>query len=112
MTYTIEEKTAAVERGELWWRFPTSCDAYGREWSLLSDDLSQPYDGYLQREDDRIPAEYHIGQTAPVVLNELERELLEALIDLERTSGKPASLDDPVRAKARAAIAKAKGVEQ
>jgi hypothetical protein len=34
-------------------------------------------------------------------------ELLEALIDLERTAGLAAGKDDPVRVKARAAIAKA-----
>lgn len=36
-------------------------------------------------------------------------QLLEALEELERTSGQPAMLDDPVRVKARAAIAAAKG---
>jgi hypothetical protein len=36
-------------------------------------------------------------------------ELLKALIALERTAGIPAMNDDPVRVKARAAIAKAKG---
>ncbi|WP_374257664.1 hypothetical protein [Aquabacterium sp.] len=85
MTYSLDEKTAAVERGELWWRFPTSRDAHSREWSLLSDDLSQPYDEDLQLEDDRIPAEYHIGPTAPVVLTELERELLDALKAVRRS---------------------------
>ena len=36
-------------------------------------------------------------------------DLLEALIDLERTAGLPAMTDDPVRVRARAAIAKATG---
>ena len=36
-------------------------------------------------------------------------ELLEALENLERTSGLPAIVDDPSRVAARAAIAKAKG---
>ena len=37
------------------------------------------------------------------------RPIIEALIDLERTSGQPALYDDPCRVKARAAIAKATG---
>lgn len=39
-------------------------------------------------------------------------ELLEALVDLERTAGLPAMMDDPVRVKARAAIAKATGEKE
>jgi hypothetical protein len=38
-------------------------------------------------------------------------DLLDALIDLERTAGQPAMTDDPVRVKARAAIAKATGAQ-
>jgi len=38
-------------------------------------------------------------------------ELLAALIDIERTAGQPAMTSDPVRVKARAAIAKATGQE-
>ncbi len=39
-------------------------------------------------------------------------DLLEALINLERTAGLPAMRDDPVRVAARAAIAKATGEQE
>lgn len=42
-------------------------------------------------------------------LHEVNAQLLEALENLERTAGQPATRNEPVRVKARAAIAAAKG---
>jgi hypothetical protein len=71
-----------------------------------------------QTEAQRLAAELDAYHTAPhhkEAAAELRRQeavnaqLLEALEDLERTAGQPAMLNDPVRVKARAAIAAAKG---
>ena len=53
--------------------------------------------------------EWHKAAAELRRLHAVNIELLEALIDLERTAGQPAMTNDPVRVKARAAIAKATG---
>lgn len=54
-----------------------------------------------------IPAQYGYKAGDFAKLMEANKELLEALTDLERTAGQAAMHDDPVRVKARASIAKA-----
>ena len=70
MSYALEQKREALQKGELWWRFPNELGAGDRAWSLCGCGISSS------------EAEYHIGPTAPTpprVLSELEGELLEEL---------------------------------
>ena len=78
MSYTLEQKQAAVDRMELWWRFPGSESSYSDQWTKVSTDIIDVEICDLPT----IGAEYFIGPTPPRVLSELEGELLEALNEL------------------------------
>ncbi len=80
MSYTLEQKRDAFERGELWWRFPSFGDDFHRQWTLMSNDLGECL--VRDKDFDMQGAEYLIGPTPPRVLSELEGELLEALKEL------------------------------
>ena len=73
--------------------------------------ISKPGDGYITRDVCRLDSSTMaaFAQEANALLIAAAPELLAALIALERTAGIPAMNDDPVRVKARAAIAKATG---
>ena len=74
----------------------------GKDWPWLVSYNDGGYEGYLAIvQTENAKANARLISAAP--------ELLEALENLERTAGLPAMQDDPARAAARAAIAKAKG---
>lgn len=56
MNYTVAEKLAAAERGELWW------DVEGSGWTKLSDDVLGPY---TEADVTATWATYHIGAKPP-----------------------------------------------
>jgi hypothetical protein len=74
--YTIEEKALAVLEERLWWRFqgqPIGAKDY--EWSKITDDFEKVSKEDISKEG----AVYHIGDTAPRILTDLETELLGVL---------------------------------
>lgn len=77
MSYTLEQKREALERNELWVRYPSSRFERERIWERV-DPLAKTITQYLRHRSGL----YFIGPTPPRVLSELEGELANVLGNL------------------------------